>query len=85
MHRALAIEEVLRLIVDETCSHVDLVALTRVSRAFSEPALDLLWAEPPLWHLAVLMDARLWCETIERKRGVFMNGMIYHTMVCLRL
>jgi hypothetical protein len=85
MHRALAIEEVLRLIVDGTGSHVDLVALTRVSRAFSEPALDLLWAEPPLWHLAVLMDARLWHETIERKLDVFLDRIVDHTMVCLRL
>jgi hypothetical protein len=85
MHRALAIEEVLRLIVDGTGSRVDLVALTRVSRAFSEPALDLLWAEPPLWHLAVLMDPRLWQETFEVNQNELRIWIIIHTMVCLRL
>jgi hypothetical protein len=70
MHRALAIPEVLQLIVhqkNEISSKRDVLALTRVSRAFSEPALDLLWEAPPLWNLAVLMDARLWHETIVKR------------------
>jgi hypothetical protein len=70
MHRALAIPEVLRFIVhqkNEISSKRDVLALTRVSRAFSEPALDLLWEAPPLWNLAVLMDARLWHETIVKR------------------
>jgi hypothetical protein len=76
MHRALAIPEVLRLIVHQKkgiSDRPDVLALTRVSRAFSEPALDLLWEAPPLWNLAVLMDARLWHETVM-KRTEYLGG-----------
>jgi hypothetical protein len=37
-----------------------LIALAQTCRALSEPALDVLWAAPQLWDLAVLMPADIW-------------------------
>jgi hypothetical protein len=64
MHRALGIPEILSRIVRvmDVAKPGDLLPLTRISRAFSEPALDKLWEEPPLWDLAVLMNAQIWRE-----------------------
>jgi hypothetical protein len=88
MHRALALPEVLRLIVHQQngiSDKRDILALTRVSHAFSESALDLLWEAPPLWSLAVLMDACLWRETVEHrvKRDEWNGDQLIdlHTMV----
>jgi hypothetical protein len=39
----------------------------------------------PVERPAVLMDARLWHETIEQKLDVFLDRIVKHTMVCLRL
>jgi hypothetical protein len=92
MHRALAIPEVLRLIMHQKkgiSDRPDVLALTRVSRAFSEPALDLLWEAPPLWNLAVLMDARLCHETVV-KRTEYLGGtyealITVHSVVSVHL
>jgi hypothetical protein len=67
MHRALNVNEIISLIV----GHLDfrgrwgrdklsLVALATTNRAFSEPALNKLWAAPQLWDLAKTMEQKLW-------------------------
>jgi hypothetical protein len=89
MHRALGVSDIVRRIVEETdVSQLrDLLAIARVSRTFSEPALEELWAAPPLWDLAVLMDVRIWRRTIVRHneadplRGYKMKVVINHVAV----
>jgi hypothetical protein len=65
MHRALCIPEVVTAVVQNFAMHKYdreledkrvLYALARTCRAFSEPALDCLWAVPDLWDLALLMN-----------------------------
>jgi hypothetical protein len=70
MHRALRIPEIVRAIAGELSQPgpdaagynpaQSLAALARACRAFSEPALDLLWERPALWNLATLMREELW-------------------------
>jgi hypothetical protein len=69
MSRALLIPEIALAVVQELGSSGEgeqppakavLIALARTCRALSEPALDVLWAEPQLWDLAVLMPADIW-------------------------
>jgi hypothetical protein len=80
MHRALDIPEILSRIVGamDVAKPGDLLPLTRVSRAFSEPALDKLWEAPPLWDLAVLMNAHIWHEDLVKHMG---NGLLGSIMV----
>jgi hypothetical protein len=61
MHRALALGDVLRLIIEHldhssAQQHQTYLPLTLVNHAFCEHALDQLWKEPPLFDLALLMD-----------------------------
>jgi hypothetical protein len=67
MHRALHVNEIVSLIVGHLdCrghrgrDQLSLVALASTSRAFSEPALNRLWAAPQLWDLAKTMEQKLW-------------------------
>jgi hypothetical protein len=43
-----------------------LVPLTHTCRALSEPALDLIWAEAPLYHLACTISESAWTRTYCR-------------------
>jgi hypothetical protein len=69
MHRALCIPEVVMAVVQNFAMHKYdreledkrvLYALARTCRAFSEPALDCLWAVPDLCDLALLMSEDIW-------------------------
>jgi hypothetical protein len=65
MHPALHLVEVVSAIVGHLRpapwqdSHT-LAALARSCRVLSDPALDALWAEPPIWHLARQMSNDVW-------------------------
>jgi hypothetical protein len=73
MHRALAQDDILRPIVDHVGSISNwpgwYLPLVLVNRAFSEHALDRLWEEPSLWHLALCMPEEYWHVVEERTRG----------------
>jgi hypothetical protein len=64
MHRAFLIREIAEAIVREL--HLlqtrlsDVLALAKTCRALSEPALDIIWAHPPLNALARRMSPRIW-------------------------
>jgi hypothetical protein len=64
MHRALLIREIADAVVREL--HLlqtrlsDVLALAKTCRALSEPALDIIWAHPPLDALARRMSPRIW-------------------------
>jgi hypothetical protein len=66
MHRALALQEIVSEIVFHAAAvpNNGLVVLVRTCKIFSEPALDLLWKDASLWHLAQCMDAELWDTSI---------------------
>jgi hypothetical protein len=82
MHRALGIQDVVTWIVKEVeaAGLRDVVALARVSRVFSEPALDVLWAEPPIWDLAMLMDDDV-MAVLNETRTMYNNPDYRHTWV----
>jgi hypothetical protein len=76
MHRALAIEEIITSIVqylDLWEEHTALVSLSSTCRLFSEPALNVLWQEPPLWRLAQRMASELWKIDVvaKKKRDIY--------------
>jgi hypothetical protein len=63
MHRALLIEEVVFAIINDLDFRYGrgaVVTLARTCRAFSEPALNVIWARPSLWCLAQLMPRDIW-------------------------
>jgi hypothetical protein len=66
MHRALALQEIVSEIVFHAAAvpNNSLVVLVRTCKIFSELALDLLWKDASLWHLAQCMDAELWDTSI---------------------
>jgi hypothetical protein len=68
MHAVLEIKELLSLIMAHLREdHLStLVPLTRTCRELSEPALDLIWAEAPLYHLACTMPKTVWTRTYRR-------------------
>jgi hypothetical protein len=71
MHRALDIEEIVESIarqIDIIMDSASLVSLALTSRFLSKVALDVLWEEPPLWHLAQRMSPLLW-EVVEGGQG----------------
>jgi hypothetical protein len=59
MHRALHIREVIGAVVDYL-DQKSLASLSRTCRAFSEPALDVLWSRPSLTDLARYMPESSW-------------------------
>jgi hypothetical protein len=70
MHRALGIDDVLRLVVKhlEPTRYTSSVylPLALINRAFSEHALDKIWERPKLWDLAQRMDNNCWyIEVVE--------------------
>jgi hypothetical protein len=73
MHRALELGDVLDSIFSFLCidNRRDFAALTVLARtccAFSDRALDLIWADAPPWYLAQRMDADLW--SIKTEPGI---------------
>jgi hypothetical protein len=73
MHRALELGEVLDsifsfLCINHRCDFAALTVLARTCCAFSDRALDLIWADAPPWYMAQRMDADLWIikkETVD--------------------
>jgi hypothetical protein len=57
----------------------DIVALARTCGAFTEPALDALWANPPSWKLSQQIPRILW----ELLDGPLLQGSTYqcHTVL----
>jgi hypothetical protein len=90
MHRALCIPEVVAIIVEQMWSMHDIVALARTCRTFTEPALNALWEEPPLWYLAKTMSENLWTIEISTSKlspesaGSSDNDEAWHTLVKAR-
>jgi hypothetical protein len=82
MHQALGIPEVVTYIVKEVeaAGLRDVAALARVSRVFSDPALDVLWAEPPIWDLAMLMDDDV-MAVLNETRTFYNNPEYWYTWV----
>jgi hypothetical protein len=69
MHRALLVLEIVEAIVRELgllqSRLSDVLALAKTCRALSEPALDAIWARPPLDALARCMSRHLWSMASE--------------------
>jgi hypothetical protein len=88
MNRALGVPDVVHRIIEkvDAADPRDVVALARVSGAFSERALDVLWAEPPIWDLAMLMSDDVKIVRHERRTKHYgpdrpMFSEVEHTVV----
>jgi hypothetical protein len=95
MHHALHIPEVVAFVILHVKSRrrrrqgdSNLAALARTCHAFSDPALDALWEEPPLWHLARTMSERLWTTDIScyvlNVQPLYVDVAPLHTLVSTR-
>jgi acyl-coenzyme A synthetase/AMP-(fatty) acid ligase len=62
MHAALALPELAGAVVRALDDTPTRAALARTCRTLSAPALDALWAAPPVWHLARRMPEEMWAE-----------------------
>jgi hypothetical protein len=90
MHRALALQEIVSEIVFHAAAvpNDSLVVLVRTCKIFSEPALDLLWKDASLWHLAQCIDAELWDTSIipvEHGTGTFTRLVSDHVRLGYKL
>jgi hypothetical protein len=90
MNRALGVPDVVNRIIEEVdaADPRNVVALARVSGAFSERALDVLWAEPPIWDLAMLISDDVKIVLHERRTKHYgpdrpMFSEMEHTVVSL--
>lgn len=70
VQHALNIAEIARVVAFHVEDRRTLFALALTNRALSEPALDALWAECNLWHLARLMPSAYWVDKVAVKVDV---------------